>query len=152
MRKIGVKKSHPRIYKAWQSMRQRCNNPKDKNYSDYGGRGISVCDEWNKGPEAFVLWALLNGYQDGLSIDRKDVNGNYCPENCRWATATQQARNKRMEKINRTGANGVHMDRGKFRATIYVNSKKIDLGRHDTLEQAVQARKAGELLYWGVTA
>ena len=152
MRKSGVKKSHPRIYKAWQSMRQRCNNHNDKSFADYGGRGIRVCDEWNQSAAKFVEWSIANGYKDGLSLDRKDVNGNYCPENCRWATATQQARNKRIEKTNKTGANGVHMDRGKFRVTIYVDSKKVDLGRYKTLEEAVKARRNGEEKYWGVTA
>lgn len=152
MRKEGLKKSHPRIYKAWQSMRQRCNNPNDKNFADYGGRGIKVCEEWEHSSASFVEWSLLNGYADGLSIDRKDVNGNYCPENCRWATATQQARNKRTEKTNKTGANGVHMDRGQYRATIYVNNKRVDLGRHKTIEAAIAARKVGEEKYWGVTA
>ena len=152
MRKLGMKKKYPRIYKVWQSIRQRCNNPNDKNYSDYGERGISVCKEWDESPEAFVMWALENGYREDLSIDRIDVNGNYSPYNCRWATATQQARNKRIEKINKTGVNGVHLDRGKYRAIIYVDSKKIDLGRYETLEEAKSARKRGEALYWGVTA
>lgn len=152
MRNPGMKKKYPRIYKAWQSIRQRCNNPNDKDYPDYGGRGISVCQEWDESPETFVMWALTNGYRDGLSIDRIDVNGDYCPENCRWATWTQQARNKRIEKANKTGVNGVHMDRNKYRATIYVNSKRIDLGRYETLEEAAAARKRGEALYWGVTA
>lgn len=72
--------------------------------------------------------ALENGYADNLSIDRIDTNSGYSPENCRWATWTQQARNKRMEKINSTGVTGVSMDRGKYRAIIYVNNKKVDLG------------------------
>lgn len=147
----GYKKKYPQIYKAWQSIRQRCENPNDKSYSDYGGRGISVCEEWESSPDVFIEWSLANGFQPGLSIDRINVNGDYCPENCRWATATQQARNKRIERTNKTGVNGVHMDRGKFRATIYVNSKKIDLGRHKTLEEAAEARRKGEEKYWEVT-
>lgn len=148
----GYKTKYRQIYKAWQSLRQRCNNPHDKDYHNYGGRGISVCDEWDKSSAAFIEWSLANGFQPGLSIDRIDVNGNYCPENCRWTTATQQARNRRVERINKTGVNGVHMDRGKFRAIIYVNNKKIDLGRHETLEQAAAARKRGEEMYWAVTS
>ena len=152
MLKRGYSLKYRRIYKIWQGIRQRCNNPNDKDYEDYGGRGIKVCKEWNKSSEAFVLWALKNGYADNLSIDRIDTNSDYSPGNCRWATWTQQARNKRMEKINSTGVTGVSMDRGKYRAIIYVNNKKVDLGRHDTLEEAAEARRQGEIKYWGVSA
>jgi len=150
--KRGYTRKNKRLYKIWQGIRQRCNNPNDKDYETYGGRGIKVCDEWNNSSEVFIVWALANGYKENLSIDRIDFNSGYSPENCRWATWTQQARNKRMEKTNTTGAVGVHMDRGKYRATIYVNNKKVDLGRHNTLEEAKEARRQGEIKYWGVSA
>ena len=149
MLKIVYSIKYRRIYKIWQGIRQRCNNPNDKEYEDYGGRGIRVCEEWDKSSEAFVRWALENGYADNLSIDRIDTNSGYSPENCRWATWTQQARNKRIEKINSTGVAGVSMDRRKYRAIIYANNKKVDLGRHDTLEEAAEARRQGEIKYWG---
>lgn len=147
----GVKKNNPRIFKIWQGMRQRCNNPNDKDYEQYGGRGIKVCAEWDRSSESFINWALQNGYSDDLSIDRRDVNGNYCPENCHWATTTEQARNRRMQKSNTTGVNGVHYEakRNKYRAIIYSDNRKIDLGRYDTLEEAAEARKQGEIKYWG---
>ena len=76
-------------------MKGRCNRPTATSYKYYGGRGISVCEEWENDFAAFRDWALANGYQEGLSIDRIDVNGNYCPGNCRWITMAEQQRNKR---------------------------------------------------------
>lgn len=95
----SIRKSHgetgTRLYQAWENMRARCNRPSAKRYKDYGGRGITVCEEWNCSYETFRDWALNNGYSDELTLDRIDVNGNYEPANCRWISNSAQQNNKR---------------------------------------------------------
>lgn len=88
-----------RLYNVWNSIRQRCNNPKNKAYDDYGGRGIKMCKAWDDF-SVFRKWALSSGYDESAprracTIDRVDVDGDYCPENCRWVDISTQNRNKR---------------------------------------------------------
>lgn len=83
-----------RIHNIWNHMKQRCENPSNKAYGWYGGRGISVCEEWHD-YTVFRNWAVSHGYRDNLTLDRIDVNGNYEPANCRWITLREQQRNKR---------------------------------------------------------
>lgn len=93
--KHGYRKT--RLYTIYNSMKQRCNNPNNSGYKNYGGRGIKVCKEWNKpdGLKEFAEWAFSNGYEDGLTLERIDVNGNYEPNNCCWIPLSKQAKNTR---------------------------------------------------------
>lgn len=88
-------KCKERLYRIRQLMIQRCNNPKAPNYHNYGGRGITVCKEWENDYFAFRNWALENGYEETLTLDRIDNDGNYEPSNCRWVSMKVQSNNKR---------------------------------------------------------
>ena len=86
------------FYCTWQNMKARCLNPNSPKYKNYGGRGITICDVW-LGIKGFADWALSNGWEEGLQIDRIDNNGNYCPENCHWVTRSANSRKKSTTKI-----------------------------------------------------
>lgn len=87
-----------RLYQIWSLMKERCFNRNRKEYKNYGGRGITVCEEWLDA-KTFIDWALKNGYSDDLTLDRKDNDGNYCPDNCEWVSRGIQANNRRCNRF-----------------------------------------------------
>lgn len=132
-RREGFHKTHGKsetpLYIAWLNMRSRCYNPGNIMYSNYGGRGIAVCDEWRQSSEAFMRWAEANGYKDGLSIDRIDVNGNYEPNNCRWVT-------KKRQYLNRTDSHLITA----FGKTQTIKEWADESGiNYDTIERRINA-------------
>lgn len=135
-------------YRAWADMRQRCYRSNNPAYPDYGGRGIAVCEEWDSFEQFYVDMGPRPTPKH--SIDRIDVNGNYCKENCRWGTKTQQAINRRLQKNNTSGVCGVTKlkKNGKYRAQIKIQSTTICLGEFLYFEDAVAARLAAEKLYF----
>ena len=132
-----------RFYDTWYGMRGRCINPKDRGYKNYGGRGITVCEEWLDVVN-FVAWAeKTHPNIEGLSLDRIDNDKGYSPENCTWSDKTTQAINQRRMKNNKSGYVGVTYHKkgiAKWHSSIGINYKVIHIGSFITKEEAVQAR------------
>lgn len=126
------------LYNVWHGIRKRCDCPTCHNYSGYGGRGIKYAEEWNDFAN-FRSWALSSGYEKGLSIDRIDVNGDYTPENCRWATNYEQQNNKRNNRLM-TYRGETHTAKEWSRIlginyqTLYANAKRHDFDLDATLK------------------
>lgn len=133
--KIGLlKKTHgqskTRLYQIWLGLRNRCYQIKNKSYENYGNRGITVCDEWFNSYECFRDWSFSNGYQENLSIDRIDNNGNYEPSNCRWSTPKEQSNNTR--RIIKLYYNGEKFSAKQLADHLNINYKKFIYGLHKT--------------------
>ena len=138
------------IYRVWGDMKSRCCNLNHSAYKDYGGRGIIVCPSWS---DDFINFYNDMGDRPSTkhSIDRKDNNLGYFPDNCRWADKTTQSRNQRVRKTNTSGYPGVsvHKLTGKWMARIWISTfKRQYLGLFTDLQDAIDARKAAEDKYW----
>ena len=151
VRDINTKhgKSGSPEFRIRQDMIQRCTNKNNKRFSDYGGRGILICDRWLESFENFYA-DMGERLSKDHSIDRIDNNGNYEPNNCQWSDREHQQRNQRAQKRNKTGITGVGISKtGSFEASITVAKRKIYIGRFKTLEEAAGARLNAEHKYFG---
>lgn len=138
-------------YEAWKGLSKRCANENTKCYNRYGGRGVTVCNRW-RGVDGYPNFLSDMGKKPTAehSLDRINNDGNYEPNNCRWATKAQQARNTGLRVDNISGIKGVTWDKlkCKWQASISVNSKSIHLGYSTNIEEVKAARLAGEKKYW----
>ena len=135
------------VYVVWGHMLQRCTNPKDKEYKNYGGRGITICRSWF---DFVKFYADMGEKPKGLSIERRNNELGYNKKNCYWATPTMQSRNRRKNIQNKTGIKGVCWCKqtNKYLVQIGVNKRNIFIGRFPILSEAATARKEAEIKYW----
>lgn len=136
--------SNTKTYQVWADMLARSSNPKHRQHSDYLGRGITVCENWQKFEN---FYADMGEAPEGLSLDRVDNDGGYCRENCRWSTATEQQRNKQRKIAPQAGVTA--LPNGMYRSRITVADKTISLGYNLSYEDAIRLRLSAEKKLWG---
>lgn len=129
---------YTRLYRIWHGMKNRTNNKNADCYKDYGGRGIEVCKEWENSFADFRNWALDNGYEEGLTIDRIDNDGNYEPKNCRWVTQKENDRNKRNNKTVEYNGEKRTIAEWAERYCISYSTLKTRLRKGMTIEKALE--------------
>jgi len=139
-------------YYAWRNMKSRCYTKSSNQYEDYGGRGIKVCDRWLNSFENFL--ADMGKKPDGFTLDRKDVNGDYSLENCKWSNYSTQNHNQRKRATNKSGYRGVSLETRtkKYIATIWKNYTMIYLGSNVDAEQAALLYDAAAVQLYGRAA
>lgn len=140
--KGGLKKLYPKEYRLWAFIKSKCFNKKYSKYSYYGGRGITMFNEWIEDPVKFIDYIKLlpNYNKEDYTLDREDNDGNYEPCNLRWTSGHIQQTNKRISKNNKTGYNGTCFVANRYCSYLYIHSKCVNLGRFHTLKEAVEAR------------
>ncbi len=135
-------KNHP-LYGVWSMMKARCSNPKFRQYADYGGRGIAVCAEWKASAKSFVEWCVENGWKPGLTIDRRDNDAGYSPDNCQFLTRKEQNQNRRrmshFTKKSKLPMGVCARPGGWFQALIFIAGHQKSLGYFRTPEKASDA-------------
>lgn len=145
--------SHHPLWNIYSSMKQRCKDQSQQAYSEYGGRGIKVCDRWLEPDGKGFLNFLedMGERPEGMTLDRVNPDGDYCKENCRWESRNVQSFNTRKRKDNPLGCTGVGLSENgeKYLARIAVGGKTIHLGTFLSLESAITARRQAELKYYG---
>lgn len=142
MMKKNQTEDYQRLRSVWKGICNRCYNPKADNYCRYGAKGVTVCDEWRHKSKQFIVWALENGYKQGLTVDRINPHEGYSPKNCRLVSCHIQTCNQGKRKDDTTGYKGVFFNKEtkKYYSSIQVNKKRYWFRYFDTLELALKAR------------
>ena len=133
-----------RLDNIYHGMKLRCYNSNHNAYQNYGGRGITVCDAWKNSSKAFFEWALANGYEEHLTLDRINNDGNYEPSNCRWITPREQAYNRRTKSNTNVVGVSYHKNAQRYEAYIRIDGKLRHLGSSKDLQEAIALRKQAE--------